>query len=218
MTWDDQYRQSGQLWGNEPGILAVAAVNYLTSAKPVPSVPFLLDIGCGYGRDAFFISGFMPCRILGIDVSERSIAMGTARAAETGKQNIQFQRMDFTSLGAQQFDIVFISNLYQILHPEQRDALRKMAARVLRRGGLLMLSTLSVNDPEHYAKGRAVPGERNSYEDNVYLHFCTRDELVQDFAFLTVRSLEEHDYHEPRVTGEVHHHVSWLLIGTREDR
>jgi len=45
------------------------------------------------------------------------------------------------------------------------------------------------------------------------LDFCTRNELGNEFNFLKIKELYEHEYYEPHSTGEVHHHISWILIG-----
>jgi len=83
---------------------------------------------------------------------------------------------------------------------------------VLKPNGLLFLSTLSTRDPEHSEKGTPISGEINSFVDNVYLHLCERSELEEDFSFLKIEELYEHEYFEPRATGETHHHISWILV------
>ena len=100
-----------------------------------------------------------------------------------------------------------------MLRRSEREELRRTVMKVIKPNGLLFLSTLSISDPEHYGKGVPIPKESNSFQDRVYLHFCTREELVEDFAFLSIRELYEHEYYEPRATGETHHHISWILIG-----
>ncbi|MCL5878543.1 MAG: methyltransferase domain-containing protein [Deltaproteobacteria bacterium] len=90
MTWEDQYKESGKLWGEEPSMLAAAAVKYL-QAKAGTSAVSILDIGCGYGRDALYLSGNLNCKILGIDVSEKAIEMALNTAAQLKKRNMKFQ-------------------------------------------------------------------------------------------------------------------------------
>ena len=70
-----------------------------------------------------------------------------------------------------------------------------------------------MSDPEHYGKGTPHPSESNSFYDKMHLHFCTREELSEDFWFLKIESLHEHEYFESRSQGETHHHVLWILIG-----
>lgn len=110
------------------------------------------------------------------------------------------------------YDVVFVSNLYQILQRKQRKELRKKIANILKPEGLLFLNTLSLNDPEEYGKGEPCPDEHHSFINNKYLHFCTQEELKEDFQFLSIKELYEHEYDEPRAQGETHHHISWMLI------
>jgi len=115
--------------------------------------------------------------------------------------------------GKNKFDVVFVSNLYHILKGKQREELRIKINSLLKPNGLLFLSTLSVNDPEEYGKGTPCTEEPNSFEKEKFLHFCTKDELEDDFEFLSIKKLYEHEYDEPRSNGQNHHHISWILIG-----
>ncbi len=215
MSWDKDYEKSGQIWGENPSELAGAAVRYLKKNRLDKKNHSLLDIGCGYGRDAFYLSDNLKYNILGIDVSEKAIEIAMNTVIKTKKHNIMFQSINFASLGGDQYDIVFASNVYQILHPHEREAFRNAAKKALRQEGLLFLSTLSTNDPEHYGKGVQIAGEANSFKDEKYLHFCTRKELMKNFGFLNIKELYEQQYTEPRSNGETHHHISWILIGLK---
>jgi SAM-dependent methyltransferase len=213
MFWDNEYKSSERVWGERPSELAVAVVRYLQKRKSNNEILSILDIGCGYGRDAFYFLNNFRCRILGIDTSEKAIDIASTAIPKTQEKDVKFQCCNFTELKEGGYDIVFISNLYQLLRKNERKELRKTVVRTLKPNGLLFLSTLSVRDPEHYGKGIPIPEESNSFQDRVYLHLCTKEELVEDFAFLNVKELYEHKYYEPRVTGEIHHHISWILIG-----
>ena len=99
------------------------------------------------------------------------------------------------------FDVVFACNVYHLLGPIGRREFAAALAAVTRPGGLLFLSTLSPRDPQHYAVGEPVSGEERSWVDQVYLHFCTAEELERDFAGFEVLDLEERAYEEPRRDG-----------------
>ncbi len=216
MFWNEQYGKKGRVWGNEPSELAKAASQYLREHMPNRELA-ILDIGCGYGRDALFLSN-NPCwRVLGIDVAEEAVGIASKTALESGKGNVEFEHRDFRELEGDKYDIVLSSNVYQILGTDDRRGLRETVARTLNPNGLLFLSTLSARDPEHSGKGNPIRGEPNSYQDVVYIHLCTKDELEKDFGFLRIRELYEHRYDEPRVTGEIHRHISWILIGEKPD-
>ena len=197
--------------------MALAAVDYLRRHNLNDSVLSMLDIGSGYGRDAFYYADNLDGRIMAIDVSEEAIRLASDMAREKQAENVKFQRADFAELAEGRYDVVSASNLYQLLRKDERKSLREAVVRTLKPAGLSFLSTLSVNDPEHHGKGAPIPGEANSFsfQHKVYLHFCTEEELIEDFAFLNIKELYEHEYDEPRATGEVHHHISWILVGER---
>lgn len=215
MSWDKEYSLHGKLWGKGPSILGLAGVAYLRKHRAGAQTLEILDIGCGYGRDALHFAENLDCRVEGIDTSERAVEAARNEAAAKRCANIDFQCRDFRERGRKQYDAVFISNLYQLLQREERRQLRDAAAEALKTGGLLFLSTLSVSDPEHYGKGTPVVGETDSFDDGKFLHFCTKRELTIDFSFLDVRELYEQEYDEPRSNGETHHHISWILVGER---
>jgi SAM-dependent methyltransferase len=215
VSWDNDYQSYKHVWGDIPSELASFAVDYLQQALPHMKGVSILDIGCGYGRDALYLSQHIDCKILGIDSSKEAIEMALHNLSGNTTGNIEFRCYSFTRLGlsGDKYDIVFMSNLYQLLKSPQRIELQEVVKGVLRPGGLLFLSTLSLNDPEHRGRGAPIAGEVNSYMDGKYLHFCTREELESDFSYLDIKKLIEHEYYEPRANGETHHHISWLLAG-----
>ena len=213
MFWDNVYSNNGQVWGDKPSELALAAVGYLQKHKLSREPVNVLDIGCGYGRDAFYLANNLRCAVLGIDISEKAVEIASKAVPETHKEKVRFLQCNFAELEHEKYDIVFASHLYHLLKSDERKKLRRTMMRMLKPKGLLFLSTLSVKDPEHSGKGDLVPGEPNSFHDKTYLHLCTRDELLDDFDFLYVKEMYEHEFDEPRATGETHHHISWILAG-----
>ncbi len=213
-SWDEQYGQQGQVWGERPGELALFLVGNRHRLGLPGRLVDILDIGCGYGRDAMYISRNVPCRITGVDASANAVAMAEELSSREPGQDVRFRCCDFGELTASDYDVVFMSNLYQVLRLEERQRLCEVVRAVLRHDGFLLLSTLSVNDPEHRGKGEPVEGEVNSFGDGRYVHLCTREELEADFDFIEISELFEHEYDEPRADGE-HHHISWILVGRR---
>ncbi|NVM03262.1 MAG: class I SAM-dependent methyltransferase [Candidatus Helarchaeota archaeon] len=213
MFWDNKYKKEKRLWGKKPSELGVLTVQYLKKSNLDNKNLEILDIGCGYGRDVFYISENVKCKILGIDSSNEAIILAKNFDYKDRKGKIIFRQCDFKDLDETKYEVIFVSNLFQILKKKERNALRNTILRVLKANGLIFLSTLSVNDPEHYCKGTPISGEPNSYVIGTYVHFCTEHELERDFNFLDIQNLYEHEYYEPRVTGKAHHHISWILIG-----
>ena len=101
--------------------------------------------------------------------------------------------------------------------PPTARAFAAAAVALARPGGRLFLSTLSPRDPQHAGKGEPVAGEERSWFEHCYLHFCSREELLEDFASLEVAGLEERAYDERHADGRLHHHVSWFLEAWRPE-
>ena len=216
MTWDSAYRTDKYIWGEKPSELAVFACNYLLKYDTGEKEPSILDVGCGYGRDSVFLARNIRCKVLGIDNAREAIEMARKTSIDDLNSRVGFRCCDFTQMTGVEFDIVFVSNLYQILENKDRHSLRDMVRISLKRGGKLFLSTLSTSDPEHFGKGTRVQSEDNSYIDGKFLHFCTRKEIERDFDFLSITELHEHEYDEPRSNMETHHHISWMLLGIKQ--
>lgn len=216
MTWDSIYQRNKHTWGDKPSELAAIACNYLGKVKSYYKTVNILDLGCGYGRDAIYLARNIKCSILGIDNPGEAIEMARKALPSELEERVRFLCCDFRQVIDGKFEAVFISNVYQLLKIEERDAVRKVIKEKLEYGGILFLSTLSKSDPEHFGKGKRIENELNSFQDEKFLHFCTREELERDFSFLTIKELFEHEYHEPRSNGETHHHISWILLGLNQ--
>ncbi len=214
MPWDDEYRSRKRIWGEGPGELASIAVSLLKETGFGDGRTLdILDIGCGYGRDALYFCDSLRCRVLGVDLSAAAIAIANSALKSGQRDCVEFRRLDFSELGKGRYDVVFVSNVYHLLVKSEREKLRETIAEAVPPEGLLFLNTLSVNDPQEYGKGSAIQDEPNSFQGRVYFHFCTEEEIRADFSFLDLRALYEHEYYESRSDGESHHHISWVLIG-----
>jgi cyclopropane fatty-acyl-phospholipid synthase-like methyltransferase len=217
MSWDSTYQDHQRVWGDRPSALAAFACHYLRDKSSEKTLD-ILDLGCGYGRDAFYLSRSINCRILGIDNSGNAIEMAKRSLADGLESRVRFECCDFSQIAEGRFGIVFASNFYHLLKAEDRPNFINTIKKKLKPGGILFLSTLSPRDPEHFGKGRPVETEENSFQDEKFLHFCTREEMEKDFSFLDIKELSEHEYYEPRSNGEVHHHILWILVGLNPDR
>jgi cyclopropane fatty-acyl-phospholipid synthase-like methyltransferase len=213
LPWNTTYNSDKKVWGDKPSELAIMAYNYLRESQGFRSRKdiFVLDLGCGYGRDAVFLAEHLPCHILGLDNSESAIELARQSISADLEKRIELLNYDFSQVN-DKYDVILVSNLYQLLKPKERASLRETVKRCLKSDGVFFLSTFSVRDPQHFGKGQPVEGEPNSFLDVRYLHLSTRQELESDFDFLSISALFEREFHEPRSTRD-HDHIAWILMG-----
>jgi cyclopropane fatty-acyl-phospholipid synthase-like methyltransferase len=212
-TWNNVYSADKKLWGEKPSELALFAHTYLKESRQFGTNRdiFILDMGCGYARDAVFLAQNLSCHILGLDNSEKAIEMARESLSAGLEKRIELLNYDFSHV-SDKYDVILASNLYQVLKPDERSKLRETVRRCLKSGGLFFLSTLSVHDPQH-SGGIPIENEMNSVYDRRYLHLSTRAELEADFDFLNISVLFEREYHEQRAA-DSHHHISWIMMGS----
>ena len=100
-----------------------------------------LDVGCGVGAAAREIAESRPLAVVGVDIDPDQIEAARSSGALS---NLQFQVMDATRLkfGDEEFDIVATSKTTHHI-PNYERALAEMV-RVLRPGGYLIYTDLTV--------------------------------------------------------------------------
>ncbi len=213
IPWDNTYSSNKKVWGDQPSQLAVLAMNFLKESDQFKKQQdiFILDLGCGYGRDAIFLAQNLPCHILGLDNSEKAIEMARESLPKELEKRIELLCYDFSHV-TDKYDVIFVSNLYHLLKPEERQKLRETIKRCLKTGGQLFLSAFSIRDPQHFGKGQKVEEDPNTFIDEIYMHFSTRQDLEKEFEFINIHALFEREFDEKRSTG-IHHHICWMLMG-----
>ena len=174
-----------------------------------------LDIGCGDGRDInFFSSNLENLNIRGIDISLKAIE--NAIELNSNKDNITFECMDWKDLDDSQYDIIYSSGVYHFFNLVDRDKFSLKIKKILKKNGFFFLSTLSSNDKQYYGKGVSVKNDPNSFQSEFFLHFCSEEELREDFKFLNIVELFEY-FHKDYST-DTEYHTMWMLIGKNENR
>lgn len=121
-----------------------AATNNLTvlmadSAVLGPDVA-VLDVGCGIGSPACFLAERYGCRVTGISTSSTGIEHASRRAWERGcSDRVSFSLADGmdNAMPDASFDRVWVLEASHLM--PRKDALFNECARVLRRGGRMVL-------------------------------------------------------------------------------
>jgi len=191
---------------------ASVALSFLQK-KLIKSNQFtFLDIGCGDGRDIDFISSNLDNLIIrGIDISLKAIE--NAIELNSNKDNVTFECMDWKDLDDTQYDIIYISGVYHFFNIADRNTFIFKIKKILKSHGFFFLNTLSSNDKQYYGKGVSVKNDPNSFQNEVFIHFCSEDELREDFKFLKIVDLFE--YFHKNYSKDTEYHTMWILIGKK---
>ena len=96
----------------------------------------VVDLGCGWGTFSFALAPRVAT-VVGIDFSEKSIALCNRRLAEEPHDNLRFSCADArdTGLEAGAWDLVLAADLFEHLYPEDSQRVAAEAFRLLRPGG-----------------------------------------------------------------------------------
>jgi SAM-dependent methyltransferase len=123
-----------------PEEATAAEVDLLVEALGLREGSRVLDLACGHGRHSVELAR-RGCRVTGVDLSERSLELAVARAAEAGVE-VRFERADMRRIRfADEFDAVinmFTAFGYFAEEADDRLVLDRVAAALVPGGALLM--------------------------------------------------------------------------------
>ena len=117
----------------------------------------LLDAGCGAGAITLGLAeAVAPGEVVGIDLSEESIAAARKLAAERGATNVKFEVADARGLPFEDgsFDVAFAHALLQ--HVESPLAVVREMRRVLRPGGVIGIADIDSGSSVTYPSNPAL--------------------------------------------------------------
>ena len=162
--WNEYYKKN--IAPSEPSNFAKDILKYLESGKK------LIELGCGNGRDAIFLSN-----VVAIDQCESSI---NNLKSSVSSDNIEFVADDFIEtklLERESFDYVYSRFTLHSISEEQENKLINRVYEALKKDGLLLIEVRSVKD-EIFGLGEEIA--RNTYVYNNHSRrFVVLDELVE---------------------------------------
>jgi SAM-dependent methyltransferase len=111
----------------------VAKVSELARPRSTDRV---VDLGCGWGTFGFAFAGRVAS-LVGVDFSEKSIALCRERLARDPRPNLSFVCADAgaTGLAGGSYDLVLAADLFEHLYPDDSARVAREAFRLLAPGG-----------------------------------------------------------------------------------
>lgn len=163
----------------------------------------LLDFGCGYGRFSQIARvDFAPEKIYSADISKDALAL--AREQGLDERNlIQLNAGQPVPVQAHQFDVIIVNSVFS--HLSERSALFYMEdlARVLKPGGLLLVTVRSVSWVKYimklcelHRKGEEVPNLTLPLVKAFSAQLAAFDEQGDSYLFVSVGNSLGGDYGE----------------------
>lgn len=107
----------------------------------------ILDIGCGVGTLCLYYSS-RGNKVLGIDISQKAVNSANNSAKLLGLNNAKFEKMEFpVKIPRDKFNFIIFTEVIEHLEDDEL-ALRKIYL-LLKKGGIVFISTPSQNAPLH---------------------------------------------------------------------
>lgn len=123
-------------------------IKFLTDNTDLEKPKKILDIGCGVGSIAFFLSTNYPCvSVTGIDISKKAIDACLEYKKLIKSKNTSFSRMKVENYvnHKQKFDIIIASEVIEHLVDDKKFV--ENCGKLLEKNGSLLITTPSKNAP-----------------------------------------------------------------------
>ncbi|MDQ7094858.1 class I SAM-dependent methyltransferase [Desulfosporosinus sp. PR] len=198
--WNNRYSIEGMIWGEHPCLAAKRSVNIFMKSNSKE----LLVPGCGYGRNSLYLAlqGF---RVFGVDISDEAIMIADKIAAPR-RLSLQYKCQDVLKEKIDnKFDGILSINMLHLYDKSDADIISEIYCSLLNENGVLVLTSMSVNDPD-YGKGKKVANNIYESKKGRPIHYFTQtsmQELIERyFTVITIGEIKEYENHG----GKEHYH------------
>lgn len=207
--WNGRYSAEGMIWG----IDACLAAKRSAEVFKAHVLNDILVPGCGYGRNSLYLvsQGF---KVTGFDVSDEAIELAREYAKERNLR-VYYDHFDVLNFRCNKaFDGILSINMLHLFNKENRKKILKSYADLLNKNGILVLTSMSINDPD-FGKGEKI--SNNTFESKkgrpiYYFDEPAMRELVSQYLNpLTVEEIKEHENHG----GKEHYHMMIYLVAQK---
>jgi ubiquinone/menaquinone biosynthesis C-methylase UbiE len=229
--WDEDGSVHWGVFDDSTGndfLKACANLNDMMVAKGrIDSSSRVLDLGCGNGTTAIWLSGDHNCHVTGVDLSGVRVQNAKDKSAELDQSEqakLAFEKASATELP---FDEGTFSHLWSqavIYHVPDKESALKEAYRVLKPGGIMVFDDLTKPQPNISAAAKEFVYDRLLYDTP--FSFESYQDALKDTGF---KILEAHDLSShlknsylrlaertPKADEEHAEHYAWLSNAYQE--
>jgi len=229
--WDEDGSVHWGVFDDSTGddfLKACANLNDLMVAKSgIDSSSKVLDLGCGNGTTAIWLSGDQDCHVTGVDLS--GVRVQNAKDKMSGLDQPAQAKLAFEKASATElpFDEGTFSHLWSqatIYHVPDKESVLSEAYRVLESGGIMVFDDLTKPQPNISAAAKEFVYDRLLF-DTPY-SFESYQEALKKTGF---KVLEAHDLSShlknsylrlaertPKADKEHAEHYEWLSLAYQE--
>lgn len=191
--WNGRYSDERMIWGQE---CCLAARRAATVFKENHAKKILVP-GCGYGRNSLYLAlqGF---DVSGFDISDEAIKI--AQKMVKGKSaSVQYIHADLLDVElSHNYDGILSINMLHLYDETNRKRILEIYQKILNPNGVLVLTSMSVNDPD-FRKGDMIA--YNTYESKkgrpIYYfdQQSMKDLMSKYFTQLVIEEIQEFENH-----------------------
>lgn len=164
-NYEEIYSKDELYWGSSPSDL----VKRFAELAPQGAA---LDLGMGEGRDVLYLSG-LGFTVTGVESTQSGVAkcLGLARQKGLDVKAVSVDVRQF-KIPKNRYSLIIAINLFQFLAKHEAQEIIAKATEGLKRGGLFICETFSIDDPHYKAHRKSskeiAPGTFRDGAGNIY--------------------------------------------------
>ena len=187
----------------------------------------VLDLGCGNGTTAIWLSGEQDCHVTGVDLSGVRVQNAKDKLAgldESAKEKLVFEKASATELPFEDGSFSHLWSQAVIYHVPDKESALSEAYRVLEEGGIMVFDDLTKPQPNISPAAKEFVYDRLLY-DTPYSFESYQEALkAQGFKVLEAHDLSAHLKNSylrlverpPTADDENSEHYAWLSNAYQE--
>lgn len=173
--YNDLYKKNQSVWGEDINPLLNTAIWQIKEKKE------FLDLGCGQGKEAIFISK-LGINATAVDASGEAIKQISKKIKKNKIFNLKTINENIVDykIKKNKFDIIFANNVLQFINKKDAIKLIKQMQVKIKPKGVIILSAFTVDDPKYDKKNT----QRTFFENQEILRLFNKFKIIYYFENL----------------------------------